>query len=216
MNRGTPLLEAQDLFVFRGATRIVEGFSVSIRRGEVVGLAGTNGSGKTTLFEAIAGERPSKGILRWEGRRIDRLPAYRRAGLGLSLLPQTPSVFRGLTVQENLLLALQISRVADVDYQSAVLLRELQLEAVARKKAGAISVGERRRLEIARSLALKPRLLLMDEPFAGLDALGCERLEESIAVRVDTGLAVMVTDHDRARLRRLAHRVVDLSETGIG
>jgi lipopolysaccharide export system ATP-binding protein len=173
---------------------VVGGVDLDVAPGKVTGLLGPNGAGKTTCFRMIAGLlEPDEGTITLEGRNLERLPLHRRVRLGLGYLPQEPSVFRSLTVAQNVMAALE---AADQPTTGArMLLEEFGLEAVAGSKGGSLSGGERRRLEIARCLALQPKVLLLDEPFAGVDPVGVQDLQERIGRMARRGLGLLLTDH---------------------
>ncbi|MEO0309919.1 MAG: ATP-binding cassette domain-containing protein, partial [Gloeomargarita sp. DG02_3_bins_56] len=164
----------ENIYKAYGQRTVVRDVSLSIAQGEVVGLLGPNGAGKTTTFYIIVGiERPDLGVVRLENQDITPWPMHRRARLGISYLAQEASIFRHLTIQENILLVLQETGVPEVERKPMVrkLLREFRLEAVAHTLGGRVSGGERRRAEIARALASRPQFLLLDEPFAGVDPI---------------------------------------------
>jgi lipopolysaccharide export system ATP-binding protein len=180
---------------FRQRT-VVDGVSLKVAAGEIVGLLGPNGAGKTTTFLMILGlHRPDSGEILLNGRDITRVPVYRRSRLGISFLPQEPSVFRGLSVEDNVRAIAQMNggeRSADI----AGILSELGLDAIARRKAYQLSGGERRRLEIARSLVLSPDFLLLDEPFAGIDPIAVIEIQRIIGFLKSRGIGVLITDHN--------------------
>ncbi len=185
---------------------VVDDVSLQVREGEIVGLLGPNGAGKTTTFHMILGlHRPDGGAIRLNDRDITRFPVYARARLGVSFLPQEPSVFKGLSVRDNLLAILQASssRVhADID----ALLEEMGLAPISGRKAYLLSGGERRRLEIARALALRPEFLLLDEPFAGIDPIQIVELQELIRGFRQRGLGIIITDHNVREILKITDR----------
>jgi lipopolysaccharide export system ATP-binding protein len=183
---------------YRGR-KVVDDVSVEIRQGEVVGLLGPNGAGKTTTFYIIVGlARPDFGQVLLDGENITDLPMYLRARSGISYLPQEPSVFRKLTVEENLLAVLETLPVTTEQRRDRVeeLLQQMGLEGVRNSPAHVLSGGERRRLEIARSLVLSPSFVLLDEPFSGIDPLTVVDLQKIIADLSTAGIGVLVTDHN--------------------
>ncbi len=177
----------------------VDGISFRMAVSEVVGLLGPNGAGKTTAFFMIAGFiEPSEGSILLGDRDITRLPMYRRARLGIAYLPQEPSVFRRLTVRQNVLAVLETRRMPRGRRHDLCdeLLAELGIEVVADQKAHTLSGGERRRTEIARSLASDPRFLLLDEPFAGIDPIAVHHLKEVVRSLAGKGIGILLTDHN--------------------
>ncbi|MBI2524820.1 MAG: LPS export ABC transporter ATP-binding protein [Candidatus Rokubacteria bacterium] len=178
---------------------VVDRVSLDIQRGEVVGLLGPNGAGKTTSFYMIVGLlRPEGGRIFLEGHEITDLPMYLRCRMGMGYLPQESSVFRKLTVEENLLAILETLDLA-VQERAArlrVLLAELDLTPLARHKAYTLSGGERRRLEITRALVTSPRYLLLDEPFTGIDPIAIGDIQEIVARLKERGIGVLITDHN--------------------
>jgi len=192
-------LEARDLVRIYGNRRVVDGLSLSVDEGEILGLLGPNGAGKTTTFYMMIGfVAASAGRVVLDGRDIGALPFYRRARLGIGYLPQEPSVFAHATVRDNLLMALEISMPdkAGIIDRCDSLLTEFRLESLQRQTARTLSGGERRRLEIARSLASRPRYVLLDEPFSGIDPITVAELQEEIRSIRDRGLGIVITDHN--------------------
>jgi lipopolysaccharide export system ATP-binding protein len=170
-----------------------------VRAGEIVGLLGPNGAGKTTSFRMAVGiVVPDAGKVLLGGRECTRLPMFKRARMGMGYLPQEPSVFRQMSVRDNLLAVLEAmplrrrARLAEAER----LVQELELSHLAKNRADTLSGGERRRLELARALATKPRILLLDEPFAGVDPINVEEIQGLIGALRDQGLAVLITDHN--------------------
>jgi len=178
---------------------VVDRVSLDIQPGEVVGLLGPNGAGKTTSFYMIVGLlRADGGQIYLEGREITDLPMYKRCRLGMGYLPQESSVFRKLTVEENLLAILETLDLSHDERQARlqVLLAELDLTRLARHKAYTLSGGERRRLEITRALVTNPRYLLLDEPFTGIDPIAIGDIQEIVGRLKDRGIGVLITDHN--------------------
>ena len=183
---------------YRGR-RVVDDVSVKVVQGEVVGLLGPNGAGKTTSFYMIVGLiSPDSGRVLLDGEDITNLPMYRRARRGISYLSQEPSVFRKLTVEENLMAILETLPLTRHKRRERMetLIEELGLEAVRRNKGYALSGGERRRVEIARSLVINPSFLLLDEPFSGIDPIQVLELQRIIADLKRAGIGILVTDHN--------------------
>jgi lipopolysaccharide export system ATP-binding protein len=194
-----PVLAARDLVKAYGGRTVVRGVSLEIGAGEIVGLLGPNGAGKTTTFSIVVGlVRADSGVVHLGKRDLTDLPMYRRARAGISYLPQEPSVFRKMTVEENLLAILETLELSPAERQERAnrLLAEFGLEGVRRNRAYSLSGGERRRVEIARSLVVSPDFLLLDEPFAGIDPIAVLDIQ-SIARRLAaSGIGVLVTDHN--------------------
>jgi len=183
---------------YRGR-KVVDNVQVAIGQGEVVGLLGPNGAGKTTTFYIIVGlARPDSGQVLLNGAEITDLPMYLRARSGISYLPQEPSVFRQLTSEENLLAVLETLPLTPEQQRDRLeeLLAQMGLETVRQSKAYMLSGGERRRLEIARSLTLQPSFILLDEPFSGIDPLTVRDLQELIRELSRSGIGVLITDHN--------------------
>ncbi len=202
-------LEAINLKKSYHQKTVVDSVSIKVKRGEVVGLLGANGAGKTTTFSLILGLIPKDGgEILLDGEDISGLPMYRRAQKGLSLLPQEPSAFRKLSVEENLLSIMETlpgdhSRRNDTLTQT---LHELGLEKLAKAKAYTLSGGERRRLEIARALITNPEFILLDEPFTGIDPLAVLDLQDIILSMKEKGLGVLITDHSVRDTLKIADR----------
>ena len=192
-----------------GARTVVDGVSLSIRAGEVVGLLGPNGAGKTTTFYMIVGLVPaSDGRVKLDGRDITRLKMHQRARHGIGYLPQEASVFRKLTVEENILAIVEVVGVPRRERAARVRahLEELHLTHVAKQKAYTLSGGERRRLEIARALVTRPKFLLMDEPFAAIDPISVAEVQKIILDLKARGIGVIVTDHNVRETLRIVDR----------
>jgi len=193
------LLEVSGLAKAFNRRRVVDGISFEIGEGEIVGLLGRNGAGKTTTFRMIMGMiRPDSGEVRFTGRDISRLPMYRRAQLGMGYLSQEPSVFRGLTVEENILAILETLPLSRSDRRTRLveLLEVFGLQRLAGAKASTLSGGERRRLEITRALVLSPALILLDEPFAGIDPIAVADIQSNVCALKERGISVLLTDHN--------------------
>ncbi len=182
-----------------GKRRVVDGVRIRVEPGEIVGLLGPNGAGKTTTFYSIVGfVRPDGGKISLDGEDITRLPMYQRARKGIGYLPQETSIFRGLSVAENILAVLEARGVPKRQRQERVdeLLEELNLQQRARQRADTLSGGETRRVEIARALAVEPRYMLLDEPFTGIDPRTVEDIQTIIGDLRNENLSILITDHN--------------------
>ena len=194
-----PRLETQEISKAYRGRKVVDDVSLAIEEGEVVGLLGPNGAGKTTSFYMIVGLiSPDSGAVLLDGRELTSLPMYQRARDGISYLPQEPSVFRKLTVEENLMAILETLPLDARQRRERAdrLVEQLGLERVRRSKAYMLSGGERRRVEIARSLVIEPKFLLLDEPFSGIDPIQVLELQRIIFELKRSGIGVLVTDHN--------------------
>src|SRR4030088_1796543 len=183
---------------YRGR-KVVDDVNLEIAQGEVVGLLGPNGAGKTTTFYILVGlVRPDSGSVTLDDEDITALPMYRRARAGISYLPQEPSVFRKLTVEQNLLAVLETLPLNEEERQARLqsLLDELGIARLAKSKAGLLSGGERRKVEITRALVLDPLFLCLDEPFAGIDPITVVEIQRIIAYLKDRGIGVLMSDHN--------------------
>lgn len=192
-------LRAEGLERYYGKWRVVSDVSLNVRRGEVVGLLGPNGAGKSTTFHMIVGLLgPNAGRITLDGRDITAEPVYRRARLGLGYLAQDPSIFRRLTVRENVLAVLETMKLTAEEREERLkgLLEDLNLTHLADRQAHKLSGGERRRVEITRALARRPSFMLLDEPFVGIDPIAVEEIQEIIHRLRDRGLGVLITDHN--------------------
>jgi len=191
-------IQADSLVKAYGGRRVVDGVSFRVEQGEVVGLLGPNGAGKTTSFYMIVGMiRGDSGRVFVGDRDVSHYPMYRRARMGIGYLPQETSVFRKLTVEENLLAILETRGLGRKDRKDEVtrLLEEFKIAHLRKHKAYTLSGGERRRLEIARALTTKPDFLLLDEPFAGIDPIAVEDIQSVIFTLRDRGMGILITDH---------------------
>lgn len=194
---------------------VVDQVSIELAPGEIVGLLGPNGAGKTTTFRMTVGMlRPNRGTIWFDGRDITRLPMYKRAQAGIAYLPQEPSVFRRLTVRQNLLAVMEYMPLTAVERheKAARLLDEFGIAHVADSPAYALSGGERRRTEICRALAAEPRVFLLDEPFAGIDPIAVADLQDMVASLKLRGIGVLVTDHNVRETLQITDRAYILSE----
>ncbi|MSU31886.1 MAG: LPS export ABC transporter ATP-binding protein [Pedosphaera sp.] len=206
---GTYLLEASKLVKAYRGRRVVNSIFIHVAAGEVVGLLGPNGAGKTTSFGMIVGQvRPDEGTVLLKGRDITDLPMHRRARLGVGYLTQEPSVFRKLTVEQNLLAILETCDGSSEERKTrlAYLLEELDLTRLAKSYAYQLSGGEKRRLEITRALVTSPQILLLDEPFAGIDPIAVYEVQKIVRRLRDRGLGILITDHNVRETLRLVDR----------
>ena len=193
---------------YRGR-RVVNGVSVKVGAGEIVGLLGPNGAGKTTTFNMVVGVvKPDEGHVKFLDRDITGLPMHRRARLGIGYLTQEPSVFRKLTVEENILAILETCKLGrdERDVRLKYLLEELDLTPIRKSKAYQLSGCEKRRLEITRALVTSPKLLLLDEPFAGIDPIAVYEVQKIIRRLRDRGLGILITDHSAREMLKLIDR----------
>ena len=215
LGRKEPLLHADNLVKQFKKRVVVRGVSIELAPGEIVGLLGPNGAGKTTTFRMVVGLlRPTSGHIHFADRDITKFPMYRRAREGMAYLPQEPSVFRQLTVRQNLLAVLEfqeLTRAARIE-RADQLLEEMNLTHVAGSPAYTLSGGERRRTEIARALATSPKAFLLDEPFAGIDPIAVADLQEMVVSLRDCGIGVLVTDHNVRETLRITDRAYLISE----
>jgi len=208
-------LQAADLSKSYRGRKVVDNISLEIQQGEVVGLLGPNGAGKTTTFYILVGlARPDNGRVLLDGEDITDLPMYLRARSGISYLPQEPSVFRKLSVEENLLAVLETLPITPEQRRDRVeeLLAQMGLEGVRFSQAYVLSGGERRRLEIARSLVLSPSFVLLDEPFSGIDPLTVVDIQKIIADLSAEGIGVLVTDHNVRETLAVTDRAYIISD----
>jgi lipopolysaccharide export system ATP-binding protein len=204
-----PLLLTEDLVKEYRQRRVVNGVSITVAPGEIVGLLGPNGAGKTTTFNMVVGVvRPKAGTVHFQGRDMTRLPMHQRARLGIGYLTQEPSIFRKLTVEQNILAILETCRLrrAERAVRLKYLLEELDLTRLAKNKAYTLSGGEKRRLEITRALVTSPRLLLLDEPFSGIDPIAVYEVQKIIRRLKERGLGILITDHNVRETLKLVDR----------
>ncbi len=193
------VLESKNLVKYYRRRAVVDDVSIVVKPGEVVGLLGPNGAGKTTTFYMIIGFiRPDHGEVFLGGRNISRLPMYRRARMGIGYLAQEASVFRKLSVEDNIMAILQFRDLSRKERKQRLeqLLRELDLTQLRKSKAYTLSGGERRRVEITRVLVNEPKFILLDEPFAGIDPIAVEDIQGIIGRLIERGLGVLITDHN--------------------
>jgi len=179
--------------------RVVDDVSVNVKQGEIVGLLGPNGAGKTTTFYMICGMvKPLEGEIEMDGENISKYPMYKRAKSGIGYLPQEPSVFRKMTVRENIISVLQFMNLDNDEIleKSEKLLKDFNLKRIEDSKGYTLSGGERRRTEIARALASDPKFILLDEPFAGIDPIASEDIMNIVADLKNRGIGILITDHN--------------------
>lgn len=199
---------------FRGRT-VVDGVSLSLSLGEVVGLLGANGAGKTTTFSMVVGLlRPSEGTITFNGKDVTRMPMYKRAREGMAYLAQEPSVFRDLTARQNILAILEHRGLTKKERHARTdaLMEELDIQVIADSKAYTLSGGERRRVEICRALATDPKVFLLDEPFAGIDPIAVADLQTTVTALKERGIGVLITDHNVRETLSITDRAYILSE----
>jgi len=193
------LLETRDLVKEYAGRRVVKGVSINVRRGEVVGLLGPNGAGKTTTFYMITGIiKPDKGHIIFDQKDITKLPIHKRARSGIGYLSQEPSIFRKLTVEENIMAVMETLGFHRKERQRRLdfLLNQLKIAHLRKNKAYTLSGGERRRLEITRTLVTNPMFILLDEPFSGIDPIAVFDCQEVIKELKEMGLGILLTDHN--------------------
>ena len=217
-------LEVLHLAKAYGSRKVVKDVSLTVQKGEVVGLLGPNGAGKTTSFYMIVGlVRSDAGDIRIDGQSVAHMPIHRRSRLGLSYLPQEASIFRKLSVQENVRAVLELQRDAQgqplsnavIEERLTALLQELRVDHLRESPAMALSGGERRRVEIARALATQPRFILLDEPFAGIDPIAVIEIQRIIAFLKSRGIGVLITDHNVRETLGICDHAVIISEGSV-
>jgi lipopolysaccharide export system ATP-binding protein len=199
LNSRDEILDVRELVKVYSGKKVVNQVSLSLAREEVIGLLGPNGAGKTTTFYMIVGlTRPSQGKIYLDGRDITEDPMYLRARAGIHYLPQEPSVFRKLTVEENLIAIMEGLKIPshEIKERANGLLEELKIVHLAKQKASSLSGGERRRLEITRALITRPRFMLLDEPFAGIDPLALNDIKQIIEELKRKKIGIIVSDHN--------------------
>jgi lipopolysaccharide export system ATP-binding protein len=204
-----PLLTTEKLVKSYRQRRVVNGVSIHVRAGEIVGLLGPNGAGKTTTFNMVVGVvKPDEGAVSFMGRKITGLPMHKRARLGIGYLTQEPSVFRKLTVEQNIMAILETCKMSGGERKLRLkyLLDELELAPLAKSRAYTLSGGEKRRLEITRALVTSPKLLLLDEPLAGIDPIAVYEVQKIVRRLRDRGLGVLITDHSVREMLKLIDR----------
>jgi lipopolysaccharide export system ATP-binding protein len=203
------LLSTEKLVKEYGQRRVVNGVSINVEAGEIVGLLGPNGAGKTTTFNIEVGiVKPDEGAVKFQDAEITHLPMHKRARLGIGYLTQEPSVFRKLTVEQNILAILETCEMDAQERQIRLkyLLDELDLSRLAKSKAYTLSGGEKRRLEITRGLVTSPKLLLLDEPFSGIDPIAVYEVQKIVRRLQQRGLGILITDHNVRETLKLVDR----------
>jgi len=204
-----PLLATEKLVKEYRHRRVVNGVSLTVGAGEIVGLLGPNGAGKTTTFNMVVGVvKPDEGRVKFQSHTITNLPMHRRARLGIGYLTQEPSIFRKLTVEQNILAILETCRMGRQEraVRLKYLLEELDLTRLAKSKAYTLSGGEKRRLEITRALVTSPKLLLLDEPFSGIDPIAVYEVQKIVRRLRERGLGILITDHNVRETLKLVDR----------
>lgn len=192
-------LRTEDLIKLYRKRRVVNGVSIEVRQGEIVGLLGPNGAGKTTTFYMIVGMvRPNKGRVFLDEKEITTRPMHERARLGIGYLSQEPSIFRRLKVRENIQAILETQKLSKQEREErlTLLLNELNVAHLAENKAYTLSGGEKRRVEITRALVTNPKFILLDEPFAGVDPIAVEEIQSIVRTLKDKGIGILITDHN--------------------
>ncbi|MEK9874035.1 MAG: LPS export ABC transporter ATP-binding protein [Betaproteobacteria bacterium] len=212
----TELLVAKQLCKKYGPRAVVKDISFTVKEGEVVGLLGPNGAGKTTTFYIVVGIIKSDGgSLLLRGKDITHLPIHKRAKLGMSYLPQEASIFRKLNVEQNVAAILELSGSQNINEDTRSLLSELGVEHLRKNTATSLSGGERRRVEIARALATRPSVILLDEPFAGVDPIAVLEIKNIIRFLTERGLGVIITDHNVRETLDICDRAYIINEGGV-
>ena len=220
-HKHTHTLAARGLKKNYGSRQVVKGVDLSVKSGEVVGLLGPNGAGKTTTFYMVVGLVVADGgDIELDGRSIARLPIYKRARLGVSYLPQEASVFRKLSVEDNIraILEMQVDEngraldTSEIEHRLEMLLDELQIKHLRTNAALSLSGGERRRTEIARALAANPRFILLDEPFAGVDPIAVIEIQRIVRFLRDRNIGVLITDHNVRETLAICDRAYIINE----
>ena len=209
------ILRADNIIKYYGKKSVVKGVTVEVKQGEIVGLLGPNGAGKTTCFYMMVGlVKPNKGSVFLNDKNITELPMYKRAQLGIGYLAQEASVFRKMTVEDNLLSVLEMTKFSKKEQymKSESLLEEFGLTSVRKNMGGLLSGGERRRTEIARALATNPKFILLDEPFAGVDPIAVEDIQQIVATLKEKNIGILITDHNVHETLKITDRAYLLFE----
>lgn len=203
------ILEVKNLVKIYNQKKVVDNLSFSLKKGEVVGLLGPNGAGKTTAFYMVIGLiRQNEGTIRFQKEDVSTLPIHKRAIMGMGYLAQEPSIFRQMTVENNILAILETLKLKKTERLARLnsLLKELKLEHLRKQKAISLSGGERRRLEITRALIRSPSLLLLDEPFANIDPLAIQDVKHLIGILKEKGITILITDHNAREIFSIVDR----------
>ena len=212
------ILRAENIVKYYGKRAVVKRVSVQVKQGEIVGLLGPNGAGKTTSFYMMVGlVKPNEGAVYLDNTDITKLPMYKRAQMGVGYLAQEASVFRKMSVEDNLLSVLEMTKISKKEQQERCesLLDEFGLQQVRKNMGGFLSGGERRRTEIARALATKPKFILLDEPFAGVDPIAVEDIQQIVTKLKDKNIGILITDHNVHETLKITDRSYLLFEGNI-
>ena len=210
-----PLLESKQLVKSYHGRTVVNRVTLNVFRGEIVGLLGPNGAGKTTTFYMTVGViKPESGNIHFRGQDITPLPMYQRARLGIGYLSQEPSIFRKLTVEENIMAILETLDISPAERENRMkrLLNELDISHLSKNKAHTLSGGERRRLELTRALATNPSLILLDEPFSGVDPIAVFEVQKILTKLKNQGLSILLTDHSVRETLSITDRAYIMNE----
>ncbi len=212
----SPLLRVNSLFKSFGRKEVVRGIDFSMKTGEILGLLGPNGAGKTTTFYMVVGfYKPTAGEVFLNDQCITRLPMYKRARLGISYLPQEPSVFKKMTVEDNIWSILETrSDLTKAQKKETLekLLEDFSITRIRRQKAYTLSGGERRRTDIARSLAIQPKFLMLDEPFAGIDPIAVADIKKLVKLLANRGIGILITDHNVRDTLEITDRAIIINQ----
>ena len=212
------ILRADNIIKYYGKKAVVKGVSVQVKQGEIVGLLGPNGAGKTTSFYMMVGlVKPNEGAVYLDDTDITKLPMYKRAQMGIGYLAQEASVFRKMSVEDNILSVLEMTKLSKKEQleKCESLLDEFSLKHVRKNKGDLLSGGERRRTEIARALATNPKFILLDEPFAGVDPIAVEDIQQIVAKLKDKNIGILITDHNVHETLKITDRAYLLFEGNI-
>ena len=215
MAQRTISIEANNLKKIYKGREVVKNVDLVVKKGEIVGLLGPNGAGKTTTFYMITGiVKPNQGIVKYNDENITEYPMYKRARLGLGYLPQEISIFRNLTVEENIVSVLEMRGVKKKEREKIKdnLIDEFKLSHVAKSQGRLLSGGEKRRVEIARTISTNPDFILLDEPFAGVDPIAVEDIQNIIIHLKDRGLGILITDHNVRETLKITEKAYIMSE----